>query len=164
MAMILPRIILAGGQTGVDQAAHRAAMAKSVLCAGWCPPGRTCETGVIDPAFPLMETPTERSDDALDVPRSLRTKWNIRDSDASLILAPGGFANDPGTGWAVNCAHQFKQPLLIADPYDAGSLAMITGWLASRAFNVLSIGGPSERTAPGIGETTFDLLSRVLDA
>ena len=61
----------------VDQAALRAAASYGVPIGGWCPPGRVCEDGIIPDLFPLVETPTDRSPDAADVPRSQRTEWNV---------------------------------------------------------------------------------------
>ncbi|HEX3129094.1 MAG TPA: putative molybdenum carrier protein [Thermoanaerobaculia bacterium] len=37
--------VISGGQTGVDQAALRAAQDCGLEVGGWCPPGRLCETG-----------------------------------------------------------------------------------------------------------------------
>ena len=48
--------VISGGQTGVDQAALRAAMQYGLSCAGWCPPGRESESGTIPLEFPLRET------------------------------------------------------------------------------------------------------------
>jgi hypothetical protein len=55
------RKVISGGQTGVDQAALRAARDCGLKIGGWCPPGRTCEAGVIPVEFPLEETEQERS-------------------------------------------------------------------------------------------------------
>src|SRR5262245_7420096 len=99
------RKILSGGQTGVDQAALRAAQKCGLSCGGWCPPGRECETGIIPLSFPLRETPRDRSPDAPEIPRSQRTQWNVRDSDATLILQPQSLeGQDPGTDWTKQCA------------------------------------------------------------
>ena len=70
--------IVSGGQTGVDRAALDAALALGMRCGGWCPAGRWAEDGPIDPRYPLRETPS--GDPAQ------RTEWNVRDSDATLIL------------------------------------------------------------------------------
>lgn len=51
-------------------------------CGGWCPRGRLAEDGPISPVYPLSEE-TTLSDYAV------RTAWNVRDSDATLVLAAG---------------------------------------------------------------------------
>src|SRR3954464_12747181 len=92
--------VISGGQTGVDQAALRAASECGLEIGGWCPPGRVCETGVIPGEFPLRETERERSPDAQDVPRSQRTEWNVRDSDGTLLIQSANVPGDEGTEWA----------------------------------------------------------------
>jgi hypothetical protein len=69
----------------------------------------------------LRPTPRERSDAAPGVPRSLRTEWNVRDSDATLVVLPttahGTVArDDPGTAWTQRCAERQGRPLLVVDP------------------------------------------------
>src|SRR2546430_17536769 len=88
--------VISGGQTGVDQAALRAARDCGLAIGGWCPPGRGCDSGVIPLEFPLQETERERSPDAPDVPRSQRTEWNVRDSDATLVIVAVGGARGGG--------------------------------------------------------------------
>ncbi|HXT50860.1 MAG TPA: putative molybdenum carrier protein [Thermoanaerobaculia bacterium] len=156
--------VISGGQTGVDQAALRAAEACGLSIGGWCPPGRESEAGPIPARFPLRETPAERSADAPEVPRSLRTEWNVRDADAVLVLmAPRDAAEDPGSAWAVECARRFGKPLLVCDPADPDATTRIVTWLRDSpvAIATLSVGGPSERTQPGVGEAAYALLVEV---
>jgi len=154
--------VISGGQTGVDQAALRAAQDCGLETGGWCPPGRLCESGVIPSRFPLQETPRERSPDAPDIPRSQRTEWNIRDSDASLILRPESrTADDRGTDWAGRYAVRLGRPLLALDPWDSTAGARILEWLGTLDIQILSVGGPSESTVPGIGDQAYALLLEV---
>ncbi|VFN01385.1 MAG: Putative molybdenum carrier [Candidatus Kentron sp. G] len=168
--------ILSGGQTGVDQAALRAASVAGLAIGGWCPPNRECEGGTIPPVFPLVRTDKERSELAPDIPRSLRTQWNVRDSDATCIIIPGadllsrhgaGFRypgrNGPGKGtrWTATCALLFDKPLLIVDPDDDGASDKITRWVHHLDIRTLNIAGPSERAVPGIGGQAFKIMSRV---
>jgi hypothetical protein len=151
--------VISGGQTGVDQAALLAAEACGLAIGGWCPPGRESEAGPIPARFPLRETPAERSPEAPDVPRSLRTEWNVRDADGVLILAAEpGTADDPGSSWAAECARRYGRPLLVCDVADPQAAAHIVEWLRSSPIETLSVGGPSEGTEPGIGEVANALL------
>lgn len=154
--------IVSGGQTGVDQAALRAAAGAGLACGGWCPPGRLCETGVIPDAFALQETPTERSPDAPDIPRSLRSQWNVRDSDATLILRPVAAEAEPGSDWTASCTARYQRPLLICDPNDPAAAALIRQFLVNHAIRTLNIAGPSEGSVPGIGARTEHLLVAAL--
>ena len=154
--------VISGGQTGVDRAALRAARTCGFECGGWCPPGRESESGVIPLDFPLKETPRERSLGAPDVPRSLRTEWNVRDSDATLILRPSRDLADSGTDWAVSCAARYGRPCLVCDPSDPAAPATITQWLEASPIRTLNVAGPSEGSCPGIGERAYSLLLAVL--
>ena len=158
--------VISGGQTGVDQAALRAARDCGVEIGGWCPPGRVCEAGVIPKEFPLKETPQERSPVAPDVPRSQRTEWNVRDSDGVLVIVDGNPTDrpaDPGTDWAMKCAARFEKPLLICEVEDPDAERKIRDWLEAAPIGTLSVGGPSERSSPGIGERAYVLLRRVFE-
>ena len=161
--MNILRKIISGGQTGVDQAALRAARDCGLAIGGWCPPGRVCDAGVIPAEFPLRETEQERSLDAPDVPRSQRTEWNVRDSDGTLVIQLGETVADPGTEWAMQCAKRYGRPLLVCDVSDPDAKQKIQEWLRGNEIKVLSVGGPAESASPGIGDRAYRLLRGVFD-
>ena len=164
------RKIISGGQTGVDQAALRAARDCGMETGGWCPPGRMSEAGRIPAEFPLSETPQERSADAPNVARSQRTEWNVRDSDGTLVVVAHRqvphkeTAPDGGIAWTVECAKRYGRPLLVCDVDDeAVAKEKIREWLAINQMATLNVAGPRESTAPGIGERAYALLRAVFE-
>jgi Circularly permutated YpsA SLOG family len=155
--------VISGGQTGVDQAALRAASDCRLEIGGWCPPGQVCEAGLIPAEFPLRETEQERSLDAPDVPRSQRTEWNVRGSDGTLVIQSGETAADRGTDWAMQCAKRYGRPMFLCDVSDPNAKQKIQEWLGLNEIKVLSIGGPAESTSPGIGDRVYALLRSVFE-
>src|SRR5262245_26006356 len=132
--------IVSGGQTGVDRAALDVAQEIGIPCGGWCPKGRLAEDGPIDPRYPLDETPSPDY--------AQRTRWNVRDSDGTLVLArasPRG-----GTAFTLRCARSLQRPVLVIDlsqPPEPGSLQE---WAESQGIGTLNVAGPRESTAPGV--------------
>jgi len=98
--MIAINKIISGGQTGADRAALDFAIAYGIPHGGWCPKGRKTEDGAIPLRYQLSEMATG---DYLK-----RTKQNIADSDATLILNIGEL--DGGTKRTVDFAQQLKKP------------------------------------------------------
>ena len=146
--------VISGGQTGVDRAALDAAMALGISIGGWCPAGRRAEDGAIPQQYPLRET--ESTDYAV------RTEWNVRDSDATLILCRGAPAG--GTALTAQLARRLGRPLLVRDldsEPDTGEMAL---WLRSNRVRVLNCAGPRESGAPGVGRAARALLERVFAA
>ena len=153
--------IISGGQTGVDQAALDAAMELNIDCGGWCPPVRLSENGIIPSIYPLTETPNDKSDQSPGIPRSLRTEWNVRDSDATLILMPSDIKSDMGSEWTYQCAANYNKPCIVLDPFEDDIIPIIIKWLEENKISVLNIAGPSESKYPGIGSATYRILIRV---
>lgn len=143
--------VVTGGQTGVDRAALDAALALGIAVDGWCPRGRQASDGVIAAQYPLRETP---SGDHAE-----RTTWNVRDSDALLILGPEKLFG--GTALAAEMAHRYGRPVLHVgtDPEAANS---ILAWLRRYQPRLLNIAGPREDDCAGIYEAVRALLTTVL--
>lgn len=146
--------LVTGGQTGVDRAALDAALALGVPVTGWCPRGRWAEDGPLAPHYPLRETP---SPDYAE-----RTRWNVRDSDATLLLTHGAPAG--GTALTLAEAHRLQKPALVIDLQDgAKEKAAIQTWITAHRIRILNVAGPRESEAPGIYAAARTLLERLFD-
>ncbi len=135
--------IVSGGQTGVDEGTLRAAIELGLDHGGWCPRGRRNERGRIASCFALRETATSNYAE--------RTRLNVRDADATLILHRGPLRG--GTRLTLDCARERGKPWwtldLERDPLD---LESVRTWLHAHSVRVLNVAGPRESSCPGIGE------------
>src|SRR5262245_2955927 len=158
--------VVSGGQSGVDRAAIDVAIALGITYGGWCPRGGWAEDfpdppGLLGVYPRLAETPV--ADPAH------RTEWNVRDSDAVLIVVgAGGVAVSRGTELARGLTARYGKPALMIDLDESAAAVRTRAWLDAQraAFGddlVLSIGGPRESEAPGIFARTLALLAQVLD-
>jgi len=128
--------VISGGQTGVDRAALDAAMDSGLEVGGWCPRGRKALDGVIPARYPLTETRGKSY--------QTRTKWNVRDSDATLILCLG----EPSGGTALTIKHCEK----LGKPFYVHKLnseygtyvGSVGSWLSFKNIQVLNVAGPRE--------------------
>jgi len=150
--------IVSGGQTGVDRAALDAALAAGLAAGGWCPRGRRAEDGAISDAYPLDETPSAQY--------RQRTEWNVRDSDATLILVRGAVSG--GTALAVQFAHAQGRPHRILRLGRPGALAdepaATLAWIAEHGVATLNVAGPRESQSPGIQAEARAVLDALLAA
>lgn len=133
--------IVSGGQTGVDRAALMAALDHGVSCGGWCPKGRRAEDGVLASHYPLKETPSEAYEQ--------RTLWNVRDSDATLILAMDQRLSG-GTQCTREIAEALGKPCLVVILNQHASFTLVSDWLERHRVRVLNVAGPRESAVPGI--------------
>ena len=158
--------IISGGQTGVDRAALDVAIERGLEWGGWCPRGGWAED-LPDPPGLLARYPKLKPTPLANPVQ--RTEWNVRDSDAALIITTrAGLAVSIGTRRAHRWAHQHGKPELIVAVDDAGAIAQATDWLKlqRRRFGPhmrLSIGGPRESEAPGIYAAARTLIAGILD-
>ncbi len=165
--------VISGGQSGVDRAALDAACACDVPYGGWCPRNGWAEDLPHPPGvralYPELEE-TPLADPAQ------RTEWNLRDSDATLILVTaGGLGVSSGTARAEQLATKHGKQLLVVNLTEADALDRATSWLAGQlrasaeasgvadAFK-LGIGGPRESEAPGIYRQARPFIEALLRA
>jgi hypothetical protein len=145
--------IVSGGQTGADRAALDFAIRFGIPHTGWCPRGRRAEDGRLDARYKLRETPSLKYDE--------RTRWNVRDSDATLIVTiqakPTG-----GTALTLGVARQQGKPCLhiarekIVSVLEAGE--QIGEFLAEHRVERLNVAGPRASQEPEIGAFVNELL------
>ena len=149
------RRIVSGGQTGVDRAALQVALELGLGCGGWVPRGRRAEDGCVPDCFPMRETTSA------GYPQ--RTRYNVRDSDATLIISRG--APTGGTALTVACAKDLRRPFMVVDLARAGdttSIGTVRDWLQRHRIHVLNVAGPRESTAPGIAADAAAFLRELL--
>jgi hypothetical protein len=157
--------IISGGQTGVDRAALDVATERSIAWGGWCPKGGWAED-FPDPPGLLAKYPHLK-----ETPQShplQRTEWNVRDSDATLIIVDGdGMSASIGTRRAHQWANQHGKPNLVIDASQADASARAAEWLQAQKARfgphmTLGIGGPRETEAPGIYAKARLLIAALL--
>lgn len=145
-------IIVSGGQTGVDRAAWDVAIELGLVIGGWVPKGRAAEDGEIPARYSGLRE-ADSSEPAV------RTRRNVRDSDATLILSRG-----PCTGGSLLTfeeAVRLGRPVLHVDlsgRTDAAAAIEVTAWLAAIRPAVLNVAGPRASGDPTIGERAAAVL------
>jgi hypothetical protein len=143
--------IVSGGQTGVDRAALDVALELGLPCGGWCPKGRKAEDGTIAPRYLLKET---LSDDYAQ-----RTKWNVRDSDGTLVLTKG--PPTEGTAFTIEVAARLKKPCLVLDLAERPEARSVLVWATKHAVRILNVAGPRESRSPGLYQDAKEFLRTV---
>lgn len=154
-ALLLMRIV-SGGQTGVDRAALDAAMAAGLEVGGWCPRGRRALDGPIPPQYPLIETRSSRY--------RTRTRWNVRDADATLILYRGALAG--GTALTLAFCKELGRPYFVHELADGerDDLAPVKAWIQRLRPSVLNVAGPRETRALPVYDIARHFLERLFRA
>jgi hypothetical protein len=157
--MGLPNVftIVSGGQTGADRAALDFAIRFGIPHDGWCPRGRLAEDGPLEECYQLQETPVAKYDQ--------RTRWNVRDSDATLVVSiqsqPTG-----GTALTLGVARLQGKPCLhiardeISNVSDAG--ALVAEFLLEHHVTRLNVAGPRASQEPAIAAFVNELLTAAL--
>ncbi len=153
MTKIIVHKVVSGGQTGVDRAALDFAGDCGLARGGWCPKGRLALDGRISDEYPLQETPSPAY--------SQRTRWNVRDSDGTLIISRGVLKG--GTAFTKRCADELRRPCLILDldyvsNRRSAACELLVSWLSDHGIKELNIAGPREREEQGIYCETLNFL------
>jgi len=144
--------IRSGGQTGADRAAMDFAAARGVRLTGWVPQGRLDEAGTIPARYSGLE---ETGSPEVET----RTRWNVHDSDATVILSHGQPVG--GSRFTVDCAIELSKPHLhldlnVLDDFRAGK--KLSAWLSVVQPRSLNIAGPRASEDARIYERTMAVL------
>ncbi len=148
--------IISGGQTGADRAALDAALELGVPISGWVPKGRKAEDGPVPDRYPnLRETGADDYE--------TRTRWNVRDSDATLILSHGALTG--GSKMTESFAREMGKPVFHVDlstmSIDAAA-ATIREWLRDIEGDTLNVAGPRASSDPAIYKETKEIVPRLI--
>ena len=153
MRIALERIV-SGGQTGADRAALDWAIEHGISHGGWCPRGRRAEDGLIARHYLLRETPSHDYQQ--------RTRWNVRDSDATLIFSRAPNLNG-GSAYTARCAERLRRPWQHVHP-GADAIAAIESFLGEHRVRTLNVAGPRVSTDPAIYDYVFSVLQRLAES
>ena len=144
--------VVSGGQTGVDRAALDTALKLGVPCGGWCPRGRRAEDGPLQEIYPLQETP---SSDYVQ-----RTRWNVRDSDGTVVLYRGSLSG--GSALTVELAKEHNKPCLVIDLLEDSLPEILLDWVMRYQIRTLNVAGTRESGSPGIYDEACRYLVQCL--
>src|SRR5262245_35330487 len=160
-------VLNSGGQTGVDRAVLDFAISRHIPYSGWCPSGGWAEDLTVPPGllakYPyLKETPSIGPEE--------RTAWNVRDSDASLVVVKGeDFGFSQGTVFTIECATLiFMRPCRVVDATCDDAVQSVRDWISQLMLSlnsgdplILNVAGPRESEAPGTYIAASGFLSKL---
>lgn len=144
--------IVSGGQTGADRAALDWAINHQIPHGGWCPEGRMAEDGVIGVAYQLLELPGGGY--------RQRTKANVKDSDATLIVSMAPTLSG-GSLATAKFGDQLRKPWLHLHP-GMNWQASLADWLQRYAIRVLNVAGPRASKEPEVAAFTHLVLDEAI--
>jgi hypothetical protein len=156
------KIIVSGGQTGVDRAALDVAIKLKIAHGGWCPYERIAEDGIIPKLYNLREAsaPTLEEKADPDAIYKKRTELNAKDSDGTLIIINA----DPigGTLYTVDMLIKYNKPYLIFNLKDNPCVDDIAKWVVENKIGKLNIAGPRESQSPGIYKISSHVIEQLV--
>lgn len=160
LTWVLARVI-SGGQTGVDQAALRAARALGYATGGEVPKGYRTELG------PAAWLGTDYGCiESVSGDYQVRTWSNVRDSDATLWI---GSLESAGGVVTARAWRARKRPHCSVWPLDepeskewTESVETVRAWILGRQLRTLNVAGHRESHMPGIGLKAYLFLLEAL--
>jgi hypothetical protein len=150
--------VISGGQTGVDQAALRAARTCGIKTGGWAPRNWMTLSG---PQRDMLQGfgLSEHSEGY-----AARTDANVRDSDATIRIASD--FKSAGEKLTKLCTLRHSKPrcdfLVIGGDINTNEYFQgLRAFLITHDVRVLNVAGNSEQTSPGIGSVAEKFLLSV---
>lgn len=119
-----PARIISDGQPGAARGALDFAISRRIPHGGWCPRRRKAARGPIPTTYDLRETPTTNLSQSI--------AWNIRDSDATLIVTPERYLVGASRK-AINFAREAGKQSSISIPAPARQHQKSSCWPLYRA-------------------------------
>ncbi len=149
--------IRSGAQSGVDRAALDTAKAYGIRICGWCPQDGWAED-YPDPPGVLVLYPELQ--ETLSKEPEPRTIWNVRDSDATLIICSRG-ADSGGTDLTEQTARELGKPCFVI--WSEEDVDKAVEWLKTLGDELdLNVAGPRASEWPEAYETACRYLTRVI--
>ncbi len=148
--------IVSGGQTGADRAALDAAMDCGVDCGGWIPKGRKTEDGFLPEKYKLKEMECDKY--------QARTKKNVVDSDATLIISHG-YLNG-GSNYTMIVCNKLGKPVMHIDLNiisENRAVDIICKWILDNSINVLNVAGPRLSKDRKIYNRAYKIICSVIE-
>lgn len=149
-----PNKIISGGQTGADLGALVGARRVGITTGGCAPRGYKTEKGCQEQAlrgFGLVAHPSEKYE--------LRTKENIKNSDATLIIST--LQDSVGTQLTIQLCEQTSKPYLLINPDTKETVSQILDFIEHETPLVLNVAGNRETRSPGIASKTAKIIQQV---
>ena len=146
--------IVSGGQTGADRAALDWAIQNNIAHGGWCPKGRRAEDGIIPSRYTMQETESKEY--------KQRTKWNVRDSDATLIISllPKLVG---GSLFTHEYTKEITKPSLHVYPKSKWH-KQIRNFIEKNSIQILNVAGPRRSGKENIDQFVYEVLDEILKA
>jgi len=142
--------IVSGGQSGADRAGLDWAIANGIPHQGWCPAQRRAEDGPISNIYRLRETPATGY--------ITRTRWNVRDSDATVIFSIAAELTG-GSRATRRIANSLSKPCLHLSQVGTAEPAQRLREFVDEYFvAILNIAGPRSSGEANVGEFVMDVL------
>lgn len=158
--------VVSGGQTGVDRAALDAASAAGMEIGGWCPRDRRAEDGIVPSRYPLRETASRSY--------AVRTEWNVRDSDGTLILVLDRISS--GTRLTADSARAQERPLRIEYLCPDSTPGLLTTeqplqqiicdvaeWICREQIQTLNVAGPRGSSRNDVYQRSLQFLTMLFE-